>query len=124
MRRVFLFVCLLYFAIPNEAFAQRHSPHGVAVGWRTDISRTVLAQFRGAQIARLGHQSGIRHTQVRVDFVVLKNGRVESAQVTQSSGNPAFDQRIERIVRSMRLPPIPTMFKDERVKFGQVVSFH
>ena len=123
MKRAFLFICLFCFSCSTEAFAQRHSPQGVALGWSTDTSRKVLAQFRGAQIARLQRQYGVRHAMVGVQFVVLRNGRVESAQVVKSSGNPAFDRKIENIVQSMRLPPIPAQFSNERVKLGQPIRF-
>jgi len=124
MKRAFLFICLFCLACSTEAFAQRHSPQGVARGWHTDTSRKVLSQFRSGQITRLARQYGVRQTTVHVQFVVLRNGRVESAQVVRSSGNPAFDRKIEAIAQSMRLPPIPAPFNNERVKLGQSIRFH
>lgn len=124
MKRAVLIISLLWLACSGAAFAQVHPPQAVVQGWYIDTSRKVLAQFRGARLAHLQRKYGVRNTVATVTFVVHRSGRVEAAHVSQSSGNPALDQTLENIVRSMRLPPIPAAFPNQRVKLGQQIVFY
>lgn len=123
MKRAILFISLLWLACSGTAFAQHHFPRAVAQGWFTDTSRKVLAKFRSARLADLGRKYGARNVMAVVTFVVHRSGRVESAHVSQTSGNPALDRALENIVRSMRLPPIPPAFPDQRVELRQQIIF-
>jgi len=123
-RFVFGVVVFALLAVPHTAFAQSHSARGLALGWYTDASRSVLGRFRGAKIVRLQREYGVRHTAVTVRFMAYRNGRVDSARIDRSSGNAAFDQRIIQIVQSVKLPPIPANFTNEKVALSQTIAFH
>ncbi|ARQ00503.1 TonB family protein [Pseudorhodoplanes sinuspersici] len=124
MRALFSICFLLCLVCPSSVSAQHHNAQGIALGWYTDVSRKVLSQFRGAKIVHLQRKYGIRRATAIVQFVAHKTGRIESARIAQSSGNAAFDRTIENIVRSMRLPPIPAGFTNQRVALSQALQFH
>ncbi|MET0676656.1 MAG: energy transducer TonB [Bradyrhizobium sp.] len=124
MKRVVCLISLLWLACTESAFAQHLPPQVVARGYFLDVSRRVAGQFRDARLSQLKLKYGVRDTTAMITFVVHKSGRVESAQVSQTTGNPALDRTIESIVRKMRLPSIPPGFPDQRVSMRQQLIFH
>jgi len=51
--------------------------------------------------------------EVKVSFVILRNGSVRSPQVVESSGIPALDRSTLRAIFEATLPPLPRNFRGE-----------
>ena len=84
----------------------------------------VVRQLR--QSYRLPTTIGDRERLSLTGTVVLyvePDGRVSRYELTQRSGNPAFDEALERAVRAARLPPPPPALRDLYRRTGLEVLF-
>jgi colicin import membrane protein len=59
-----------------------------------------------------------------VVLYVEPDGRIARWQFEARSGNPAFDDALERAIRQTRLPPPPPEVRERFRKSGVVVNFH
>jgi TonB family protein len=84
----------------------------------------VVRQLR--QGYRLPSTIGDRERLFLTGTVVLHieaDGRVSRYELTRRSGNPAFDEALERAVRETRLPPPPPPLRDLYRRTGLEVLF-
>lgn len=118
-------------AAPTTVETKREAPVSVAPTPGTGASTVKLrATWQRQLIVQLERNKRYpaggarREVQILVSFTMERNGRLVSAEIAKSSGEPAFDEAALAMVRrASPLPPPPPLIADEGLTFTLPVIF-
>ena len=114
-------------AAANEARVARLTEARVAAGKRQAEVASVVGQYRDQISAKVRGNTRLPdnlkgNPQVRCLVKLLPTGEVVSVRVTQSSGNPAYDDAVVRAIEKSSPLPLPSD-RDARAAFVPELSF-
>jgi colicin import membrane protein len=114
-------------AAANEARVARLTEARAAAGKRQAEVASVVGQYRDQISAKVRGNTRLPdnlkgNPQVRCLVKLLPTGEVQSVRVTQSSGNPAYDDAVVRAIEKSSPLPLPSD-RDARAAFVPELSF-
>lgn len=106
-------------AAPEMGETRIHNPISPAV-WKSKLSVQLEKNKRYPAAARARQQRG----EVKVAFVLDRQGRLLHSQLVRSSGHPPLDaEALELLARAQPFPPVPSEWVGERVSIATAIRF-
>ncbi|WCR10673.1 TonB family protein [Paracoccus stylophorae] len=92
---------------------------GISAGQRASLMARWQGQLSSCLLRSIARTSGAAGARGSVAFTISRNGRVQGARVTGSTGNARVDREISRAVQRARCPAAPAGLTDASYTFAQ-----